>query len=92
MTKRQSTTMVSATVEVLKKARRPLTVKEIWDRIEKDQLWRPPEGGKRPRATLRVQIARASKGFTGSRPFKTKLFRRLEDGKLGRHVRYELLT
>ena len=85
MAPRRSTTL-SAAVGVLKKARRPLTVDEIWQRIEKGDAWSPPRGGKTPRATLKVQIARASMGYTGTRSSRTKLFRRLKDGM------YELLT
>lgn len=38
--------------------------------------WMPPLGGKSPKRTLAVQMARASEGYNGTRPRATKLFRR----------------
>jgi len=85
MTKHLSTTTVSAAVRVLQDAGRPLTVGEIWARIQKSGSWQPPRGGTSPRRTLAVQMARASQGYAGSRPTRAKRFRRLDNG------RYKLL-
>ena len=74
-------TTISAAVEVLRKAGRPLSVEEVWDGIMAAGTWRPPAGGKAPRRTLQVQMARASEGYAGSRPTRTKTFRRPADGR-----------
>ena len=81
MAKRKTMSTVAAAVEVLKKARRPLPAGEIWARIQKSGIWSPPNGGTSPERTLAVQMSRASKGYAGSRPSKTKLFRRDENGR-----------
>lgn len=80
-----SMTSVAAAAQVLKRAGAPLTVDEVWERIQRSATWTPPQGGTNPRQTLAVQMARASEGYAGSRPTRTKLFRRLHDG------RFELL-
>lgn len=79
-------TAIEAAVEVLRTANAPLTVDDIWAMIETQRLWRPPHGGRSPRQTLAVQMARASEGYEGSRPTRTKLFKRLKNGS------YVLLT
>ncbi len=69
-------TTISAAIHVLKHSRRPLTVDEVWDAIVKSGTWMPPLGGKSPKRTLAVQMARAAEGYKGTRPRATKLFRR----------------
>ena len=70
---------VEAAVEVLRTAGEPLQPTEIYARAAKAGLW--TSSGRSPERTLAVQMARASVGYTGSRPTKGKLFIRLEDGR-----------